>query len=83
LLTAQRRAQYGVTSPAELPAVLAAVPPAAILTGFEAPNAGFERQDLGGLETPLTSYAVQHAYRRIQLTPRFLEHPLILWVRPQ
>jgi hypothetical protein len=83
LLTAPRRAQYGVTSPNELPAVLAAAPPAAILTGFEAPNAGFQRQDLGGLETPLMDYAVQHDYRRIQLAPRFLEHPLILWVRPQ
>ena len=83
LLTAQRRAQYGVTSPNELPQLLAVTPPVAILTGFEAPNAGFERQDLGGLETPLVDYALQHGYRRMQLTPSFLEHPLILWVRPQ
>lgn len=83
LLTAQRRAQYGVTSPNELPQLLAATPPVAILTGFEAPNAGFERQDIGGLEIPLMDYALQHGYRRLQLTPSFLEHPLILWVRPR
>ncbi len=83
MLSAQRRVQYGVTSPDELPAALAATPPDAILTGFEAPNAGFGFQDKGGLETPLTDYAVQHDYQRIQLAPSFLEHPIILWVRPQ
>ncbi len=82
LLTAQRRAQYGVVSPNELPALLAISPPAAVLTGFEAPNAGFGPQDKGGLETPLSDYASAHGYQRFELLPRFLEHPLILWVRP-
>jgi hypothetical protein len=47
-----------------LPAILAESPPDAILTGFEAPNAGFERQQLGGLETPFSDYALAQAYER-------------------
>lgn len=82
LLTAQRRLQYGVTSPVELPSVLAAAPPAAVLTGFETPNPGFVFQDIGGLETPLNDYAAQHGFTRIELSPSFLGHSLILWVRP-
>ncbi len=82
LLTASRRAQYGVISPVELPAVLSAAPPIAVLTGFETPNAGFGPGDQGGLETPLNDFAMQHGYERIELTPRFLAHPLTLWVRP-
>lgn len=82
LLTPQRRQQYHVTSPEDLSALLAAQPPVGILTGFEAPNAGFEFQDLGGLETPFKDYAAQHGYRSVELSPSFLEHPLILWIPP-
>jgi hypothetical protein len=81
LLTSERRAHYGLISPEELPRLLDASPPAGILTGFEAPNAGFKRQDLGGLEKPFIDYAMQHGYRPIPLSPKFLEHTLILWVR--
>ncbi len=82
LLTAERRAYYSVTSPEELPALLDASPPAGILTGFEAPNAGFTLGDLGGLETPFMDYAMQHGYKPVPLSPKFLEHTIILWIKP-
>lgn len=82
LLTPQGRARYNVVSPEELPQLLAESSPDAILTGFEAPNAGFDRKDLGGLETPFTDYAVEHGYLPVSLSPPFLEHNLILWIRP-
>jgi hypothetical protein len=82
LLTSERRRDYGVTSPEELPALLRSAPPVAIMTGFEAPNAGFRRQDLGGLEAPFADYAVAHGYRRVETKPRFLEHPIIVWIAP-
>lgn len=82
LLSPQRRAAYGVVSPEELGAVLAEAPPAAILTGFEASNAGFELGDTGGLETPFMDYAIQHSYRRYDFKPAVYRHPVTLWVRP-
>lgn len=82
LLTPQRRAQYAVTSPDELPAVLDRLPPDGILSGFEAPNAGFSPDDLGGLEKPFVEYATKHGYKPVSLTPPFLEHAIILWVKP-
>jgi len=82
LLTPERRREYGVTSPQELPALLADSPPDAILTGFEAPNAGFERQQLGGLETPFSDYALGHSYEAVALSPPFWSRGLTLWIRP-
>lgn len=82
LLTAERRRDYDVTSPEELPAVLAASPPDAILEGFEAPNAGFERQQLGGLETPFAEYARAHGYNAVVLIPPYWPRGLTLWIRP-
>ena len=61
--------------------MLDASPPDGILTGFETPNAGFTLGDLGGLERPFTDYAEQHGYKPITLSPKFLEHSLILWVK--
>lgn len=81
LLSHQRRAVYGVVSPAELSALLDSMPPAGILTGFETGNAGFTVGDLGGLETPFTEYALQHHYRALPLRPGFMGGTLYLWVQ--
>ena len=81
LLSPARRAAYGVTSPEELPALLDANPPAAILTGLEAPNAGFTFKDLGGLEKPFIEYAQQHGYKPVSVTPAFLDRPITLWLK--
>lgn len=81
LLTSARRLQYGITSPDELPELLTHFPPAAILTGFESTNAGFERNDLGGLEAPLVDYAQQNGYEPVPLPAPFLEQKITLWTR--
>ena len=81
LLTPERRREYDVTSPQELPALLTQSPPDAILVGFEGPNAGFERQDLGGLETPFSDYARAQGYRAVALSPPFWTRGLTLWIR--
>ena len=83
LLTPQRRAKYDVVSPNELPQILAQTPPDAVLTGFEIPNAGFERNDEpDGLEMPLINYASEHGYKPIVFAPPFVEYELTLWVKP-
>ncbi len=81
LLTAERRALYGVTSPEELGGLLNAYPPQAVLTGFESTNAGFDFGDLGGLERPLTVYAEGHRFSKVPLPAPFLEQAILLWVR--
>jgi hypothetical protein len=81
LLTAERRSHYGVISPQELEPLLLAAPPAGILTGFETPNAGFTFGDLGGLEQPFINYAERHGYTPVPLSPEFIQHQVILWVR--
>jgi len=81
LLTATRRAQYGVTSPRELPQVLENDPPSAILTRLESTNDGFVRNDLGGLETPFVEYATAHGYKPISVEAPFLRRLVTLWVR--
>ena len=65
LLTAERRADYKVVSPEELRALLEAQPPEAVLVGFEEPNPGFERNDMGGLERPFSEFAIQNGYAAI------------------
>ena len=83
MLTPQRRAKYDVVSPNELPQILAQTPPDAVLTGFEIPNAGFERNDEpDGLEMPLINYASEHGYKPIVFAPPFVEYELTLWVKP-
>ena len=81
LLTAQRRLEYGVNSPEELPAVLEQLPPDAVLTGFESTNPGFDFQDIGGLESPLSGYAQAHGFSPIPLAAPFLEQHITLWVK--
>ena len=81
LLSASRRAQYGVTSPVELSATLESLPPQAVLTGFEATNPGFEAGQPGGLETPLTNYARSNAFDSVQLPAPFLEQTITLWFK--
>jgi hypothetical protein len=52
------------------------------LTGFESTNAGFARNDLGGLETPFLDYARANGFRGIPLPAPFLEQSITLWIRP-
>jgi hypothetical protein len=82
LLTPARRGEYHVTSPEELPALLKAQPPEAILVGFEEPNPGFERKDMGGLEAPFSEFAVSNGYRPQRLQAPFWPRGLTLWIRP-
>jgi hypothetical protein len=82
LLTPQRRNEYDVTSPVELAAELEALPPDAILVGFEEANPGFERKDMGGLERPFSAFAVRHGYTTERLLPPFWPRGLTLWIRP-
>jgi hypothetical protein len=80
-LTPARRAHYRVTGPQELAELLNQSRPAAILTGFEAPNSGFERNDPGGLETPFADYALANGYQPTELVPPFWQRGVTLWVR--
>jgi hypothetical protein len=82
LLTPARRGEYHVTSPEELPALLKVQPPEAILVGFEEPNPGFERKDMGGLETPFSEFAASNGYRPERLQAPFWPRGLTLWIRP-
>ncbi len=81
LLTPERRAEYGVTSPEELAALLDSEPPVAIITGLEPPKAGFTARDPGGLERPFAEYAAQHGYSPVTLYAEFLQHSVTLWIR--
>ena len=81
LLTSERRAQYGVTSPRELLQILDHDAPIGILTGLESTNDGFVRNDLGGLEAPFVAYATSHGYEPIPLQARFLRRTVTLWVK--
>jgi hypothetical protein len=81
LLSPQRRALYGVTSPEELSGLLKRDPPDAILTGFEDPNAGFIRNDPGTLETPFVNYAKENGYKPVSIFASFIQRPILLWVR--
>jgi hypothetical protein len=83
LLTRERRARYDVESPEELPGILERDPPAAILTGFESTNAGFTRNDLGGLETPFIDYARANGYQATAFPAPFLEQSITLWIKPR
>jgi hypothetical protein len=82
LLTPQRRLEYDVTSPQELPTLLSELPPDAIIVGVEAPNAGFERQDLGGLERPFSEYALDNGYESVMLVPPYWPRGLTVYLRP-
>jgi hypothetical protein len=81
LLSSQRREQYGIISPKELSGLLNQTPPEAILTGFEAPNAGFTNKDPGTLETPFIDYAISNGYKPITLPASFVQRPITLWVK--
>jgi hypothetical protein len=82
ILTPQRRREYEVTSPEELPALLREMPPDAIIVGFEAANAGFERGDLGGLEQPFSEYAAGNGYEIVRLVPPYWPRGLTVYIRP-
>lgn len=82
LLTAERRGEYDVTSPDELAGMLKQLPAEAILVGFEEPNPGFARKDMGGLETPFSEFAADNGYEAQRLLPPFWPRGLTLWIRP-
>ncbi len=54
--------------------------PAAILTGLETANEGFEPGDQGNLEAPLDEYAAAHGYSRTPLDVPFMAGELNLWL---
>ncbi len=64
----------------DLEAALASSGPAAILTGLETANEGFEPGEPGNLEAPLDEYAATHAYRRTSLEVPFAAGELNLWL---
>jgi hypothetical protein len=64
----------------DLDAALESSRPAAILTGLETANEGFEPGERGNLETPLDEYAATHAYRRTPLEVPFVAGELNLWL---
>jgi hypothetical protein len=82
LLSPDRRAEYHVVSPDELQGILEELPPDAILVGFEEPNPGFVRKEMGGLEKPFTEFAQRNGYTAERLVPPFWPRGLTLWIRP-
>ena len=81
LLTEEKREEYGVISHLDLDRYLENDPPDAILVGFESRNDGFGFGDLGGLEKPLTRYAIQHGYEAVTISTEIISEEAILWVR--
>jgi 4-amino-4-deoxy-L-arabinose transferase-like glycosyltransferase len=81
LLTREQRAEFGLLSYDDLESSLGADPPAAILTGFEAGNEGFEPGSKGGLEDPLDDYAHDHGYSLMVMKTPLIEHEVRLWFR--
>ena len=81
-MAAGPRQVYGVVSPEDLPAYLQALPPAAVLVGFEIDNEGFSLDDPGGLEIPLEEYAREHEYQRTSIEcPVCARKVLSVWER--
>lgn len=81
LLAEEKREEYGVISHLDLEGYLENNPPDAILVGFESKNDGFGFGDLGGLEKPLTRFAIQHGYEAVTISTEIITNEIILWVR--
>ena len=83
LLSAERRAGYGIIAPEDLAGFLAGDPPAAVITGSEARYDGFTPYDPVGLDLPLEAYAEQNGYVPVPLAQRFAPYQdITLWVKP-
>jgi hypothetical protein len=67
----------------DLDAYLATSPPAAVLTGLETENEGFESGRRGNLEEPLEAYAVRMGFNRVLLQVPFIATDLSLWTSPR
>jgi hypothetical protein len=76
------RKQVGWIGPDELDVYVAASPPAAVLTGLETENEGFDPGQRGNLEEPLKAYALQSGYHRVPLQAAFVGSELSLWIAP-
>jgi hypothetical protein len=61
-------------------AALESSSPAAILTGLETANEGFEPGQRGNLEAPLDEYAARLGYRLTTLEVPFMPEALHLWL---
>ena len=81
LLSEEKREEYGVISHLDLDGYLENNPPDAILVGFESKNDGFGFGDLGGLEKPLTRFAIQHGYEAVTISTEIISDEIVLWVR--
>lgn len=81
LLTQEKRLDLDLFTYTDLETALDGDPPAAILTGFEAGNAGFEPRSIGGLEVPLRDFAEDHGYTLVTLTTPLMSHEVRLWHR--
>jgi len=81
LLSEEKREEYGVISHLDLDGYLESNPPDAILVGFEIQNDGFGFGDPGGLEIPLTRFAIQHGYEAVILSTEIVSDEIVLWVR--
>ena len=64
----------------DLDAALEASSPAAILTGLETANEGFEPGERGNLEAPLDEYAANRGYRLTTVDAPFMPGELNLWL---
>ncbi len=82
ILSAERRATYGVVSPAELAEMIADDPPAGVLVGFEINNEGFSYKQIGGLEQPLDAYARESGFLPLAIQTSLSVPKLTLWVQP-
>ena len=80
MLSAEKRATYGLISPDELSALLAQRPPDALLTGFEQGSKVFDLHRPGGLEDPLIEYAQQHGFKPISVPTDLVEGEITLWL---
>ncbi len=74
------RRLVGWVGPDDLEAALGSSSPAAILTGLETENEGFEPGQRGNLEDPLDDYAARRAYRLTTVEVPFMPEVLNLWL---
>jgi hypothetical protein len=66
----------------ELEAYLADRPPAAVVTGLETENDGFDPGRRGTLEEPLDDYAAHAGYRPLEWMVGFRESEIRVWIAP-
>ncbi len=76
------RRMVGWVGKDDLEAALGTSSPAAILTGLETANEGFEPGERGNLEAPLDDYAASHGFRLTTVDAPFMPGVLNLWLPP-